>query len=243
MDLYFPEAKQGLLPVLVHIHGGGWTIGDKSMTRQHGLFYAGNGILFISVNYRLSPQVTHPAHVEDCASALAWVFAHTKELKADEKRIFLSGHSAGAQLASLLATDPGYLLNKGIDPSRIAGVIPVDTASFNLLSDTNEPLVKKLVKEAFGTDPEILRKASPYFNVQKGRSYPDFLIFNTSERKEANKNGEDFAKRLRMEGAKVSFVSVEAHSHKQMNEGMYQQNDPVGKGILDFIRGGPGGRK
>ncbi len=58
----------------VHIHADGWRMGDRQKEDEKaGMFYVSRGIIFIAPNYRLSPDVRHPAHVEDCAAALAWV--------------------------------------------------------------------------------------------------------------------------------------------------------------------------
>ena len=122
-------------------------MGDKRHTKPHGLFYASHGMVFIAVNYRLSPDIQHPAHIEDCAAAVAWVFEHLHHLGGDAKQIFLSGHSAGAHLAALLATDPSYLHPYRLTLGTITGVIPVDTASFNLLSASNERLVTNFIQQ------------------------------------------------------------------------------------------------
>jgi acetyl esterase/lipase len=235
LDIYSPSKKDKPLAVLVHIHGGGWEIGDKKMMKNTGMFYASKGILFITPNYRLSPKVKHPAHVEDCAAALAWVFDHASELGGDKSRIFLSGHSAGAHLAALLGTKRTYLQKYNIKPNNLAGVIPVDTASFDLVADGNERLVKKFVKDAFGEDQEVLKSASPFYNVSDMESYPKFLIFNTTNRESAAKGGNAFADKLKSVGCDVRFVPVDNHTHGEMAAGMYDASDPVGSAILKFI--------
>jgi arylformamidase len=235
LDIYSPMKKEKPVPILVHVHGGGWNIGDKSMMRNHGLFYASKGILFIALNYRLSPKVQHPAHVEDCAMALSWVFKHAAELGGDKNRIFLSGHSAGAHLAALLGTDSKYLQKHDLKPGMLAGVIPVDTASFNLLSSSNEKIVKNFVRQAFGTDEEILKSASPFYNVKEKAICPRFLIFNTSNRKSAAAGGKEFADKLISAGCDARFVVVDNHTHAEMSTGMYDASDSVGSAILKFI--------
>jgi len=210
-------------------------MGDKKQMKTTGLFYASQGILFITPNYRLSPKVKHPAHVEDCAAAVAWVFDHITKLGGDKSRIFLSGHSAGAQLAALLGTSQTYLQKYNINPDDLAGVIPVDTASFNLLSDNNEKLVERLVEQAFGNDKQVLKEASPFYNVTGKVSYPKFLIFNTTNREAAAKGGQDFTDKLRDAGCDARFVPVDDHTHEEMATGMYEESDPVRSAILEFI--------
>jgi acetyl esterase/lipase len=231
LDIYFPPEKENPVPVLVHFHGGGWKMGDKKETKNHGIFYATHGILFISVNYRLSPVVQHPAHIEDCAVAISWVLDNIHDLGGDENRIFISGHSAGAHLAALLATNPTY----NFIASKLAGVISVDMASFNLLSPGNERLVKNFIREAFGTNPEILKSASPFYNIFDNKVYPKFLIFNTNERESAVEQSNNFVNKLRNTGGNVQFIVVDSHTHRDMNLAMYNESDPVGSAILKFI--------
>lgn len=235
LDLYRPPKQDQPLPVLVHIHGGGWEMGDKKLMKSTGLFYASQGVLFITPNYRLSPKAKHPAHAEDCAAAVAWAFQHAAEFGGDKGRIFLSGHSAGAHLAALLGTDPAYLQKYGLKPGDLAGVIPVDTASFDLTAADNEKLVKKFVKTSFGEDQQVLRSASPLHHIAATQRYPAFLIFNTTNRAAAAEGGKQFAAALKSAGGHVRFVPVDHHTHGEMAAGMYEPADPVGSAILKFI--------
>ncbi len=235
LDVYVPAKKDKALPVLVHIHGGGWEIGDKKLMKTTGLFYASQGVLFVTPNYRLSPKAQHPAHVEDCAAALAWTFNHLAELGGDKHRVFLSGHSAGAHLAALLGTSPSYLQKYSINPRDLAGVIPVDTASFDLTDNDNEALVKKFIRDSFGTDQEVLKSASPYHQVSSKQTYPRFLVLNTTNREHAAAGGKQFAEKLKSAGCDARFVSVDHHTHSEMASGMYDPADPVGSAIMKFI--------
>jgi len=235
LDVYIPAKKGAPLTVLIHIHGGGWEIGDKSLMKATGLFYASQGVLFVTPNYRLSPAAQHPAHAEDCAAAVAWAFRHAAELGGDSKRIFLSGHSAGAHLAALLATDPSYLQKFGIRPADLAGVIPVDSASYDLTSDANERLVKNFIRNSFGTAPAVLRAASPLHQLSGNKRFPRFLILNTTNRADAAKGAQTFADAFKRAGGEVQFVAVSNHTHSEMATGMYNPADPVGRAILSFL--------
>ena len=77
------------------------------------------------VNYRLSPAVSHPAHIEDAAASFAWVKRHIAEYGGDPNQIFVVGHSAGAYLLALLATDERYLAAHGLSARDIRGLVPV----------------------------------------------------------------------------------------------------------------------
>ena len=140
LDIYRPKsslanAQQTNKPVIVMIHGGGFRGGDKgnvSQGRQKASFFTGHGFVYVSVNYRLSPEVQHPAHVEDVAKALAWVIDNIASYGGDPKRIFLMGHSAGAHLAALVTADEAYLNKLGKSPSMLSGVILLDSAGYDI---------------------------------------------------------------------------------------------------------------
>jgi arylformamidase len=236
LDIYTPENIDRKLPVLIHIHGGGWKRGDKKIQSKHGEFYSDHDIIFININYRLTPEVTHPVHAEDCAEAVAWVFQHIEELGGDKDRVFISGHSAGAHLAALLGTDATYLNKYNIQPSQLAGIIPVDTASFDLLSPRNERFVEKLVENAFGTDKTILKAASPMLHVNMNQDYPEFLIFSSGNRYSAIKQGEELSRRLIESGNKANAIVVDGYNHRDMNLGMREAEGPISTAILNFIK-------
>ena len=146
LDIYRPKSpsnagQQAALPVVVMIHGGGWRTGDKaneSQGKQKASFFTGRGFVYVSINYRLSPAVQHPAHVEDVAKALAWVADHIASYGGDPERIFLMGHSAGAHLAALVTTDERYLSKLGKSSLKLNGVILLDTAGYDIARNIDE---------------------------------------------------------------------------------------------------------
>ncbi len=127
LDMYLPRNKKDF-PIVVLVHGGAWTIGDN---RSAGLypsvaqFLASQGIGVVLPNYRLSPAVKHPEHVKDVARAVSWTKAIIGKRGGDLRRLFLMGHSAGAHLVALLATDDSYLRSEKMDLSDIKGVMAV----------------------------------------------------------------------------------------------------------------------
>jgi acetyl esterase/lipase len=95
-------------PVLIQVHGGGWTIGDKS---QQGLILmnrmAARGWVCIAMNYRLAPKHPFPAQIEDVKRAIAWTREHIASYGGDPSYLVITGGSAGGHLASLAALTPG----------------------------------------------------------------------------------------------------------------------------------------
>src|SRR5687767_7584915 len=100
LDVYAPAAGSNL-PVVVWVHGGGWMRGSKNEVDQKPPAFVEKGFVFVPVNYRFIPNVTMDIIVRDVAKAAGWVHANIARHGGDPGRIFLMGHSAGAQLAAL----------------------------------------------------------------------------------------------------------------------------------------------
>jgi acetyl esterase/lipase len=122
LDLYLPRDKKSF-PVLVFLHGGSWRTGDRSLYAALGQRFARAGIGVAIPSYRLMPQNPHPAQIEDASAAFAWVVRNIGQRGGDVSHIYLSGHSAGAHLAALLALDEKYLKKFDLPRSAIRSVI------------------------------------------------------------------------------------------------------------------------
>ncbi|MCH2133598.1 MAG: alpha/beta hydrolase [Phycisphaerales bacterium] len=123
MDVATPLAHEGLLPVVVIIHGGGWMQGDKATVRSFLPPTAGGGCLVVAPNYRLAPTDPAPAAIHDVKLILRWLDRHAEDLGIDRDRIALMGFSAGGHLAALAGatSDTGALDPpgpKGMDRAR-----------------------------------------------------------------------------------------------------------------------------
>jgi acetyl esterase/lipase len=180
LDVYYPDpCLQQRCPVVVWVHGGGWRHGDKRHqgAKDIAATWTAAGAVVVTLNYRLTPDVVHPAHVQDVASGIAWIHGHISQYGGDPGRTYLLGHSAGAHLVALVATDPRYLDAHRLGLRQaLAGVMSIDTASYDLAAN-NGPPVGRMIEDAFGTDPAVLRAASPLLIVQPGsRDYPPFVI-------------------------------------------------------------------
>ena len=170
LDLYLPEGRTNA-PVIVSYYGNQLMGGDKSEDAYVGRRFAAAGFVTAVVNYRLSPAVSHPAHVQDAAASFAWVKRHIKEYGGNPDRVFVIGYSAGAYLAALLSTDPRYLAAHKLSPRDIRGVVPV--SAFYLVEGRG--VAPDRDKSVWGTDRErlggrIARTSSPR------RAAPPMLI-------------------------------------------------------------------
>lgn len=119
VDLYYPENKADFATI-VWFHGGGLRGGEKEIPER----LKNQGVAIVGVNYRLYPNIKAPVYIEDAAAAVAWVFENIERFGGDSSRIFISGHSAGGYLASMVGLDKRWLAAHDIDANRIAGLIP-----------------------------------------------------------------------------------------------------------------------
>ncbi|MEO1614688.1 MAG: alpha/beta hydrolase [Planctomycetota bacterium] len=120
LDIAIP-ADQSDFPTVVWFHGGGLKSGDKKIPKA----LRERGIGVVSANYRLHPKVSAPTYIEDAAAAVAWTFKNIERYGGSAKRIYVSGHSAGGYLTSMVGLDKSYLAKHGIDANQIKGLVPL----------------------------------------------------------------------------------------------------------------------
>ncbi len=105
-DVYFPasDPPENGYPVVIVIHGGGWATGDKWTIATYSRLLAQEGIVAVTINYRLAPTHKFPAQVDDVRSAMVWVHQNGPKLNLNSKQVGLFGYSAGGHLSALLAS-------------------------------------------------------------------------------------------------------------------------------------------
>lgn len=119
LDVYYPANKKDFATI-VWFHGGGLKNNSKSIPKE----LKERGIAVVAPNYRQNPKVKSPAYIEDAASSVAWTMKNIKSLGGDPKKIFVSGHSAGGYLTSMVGMDKRWLAPHKMDPDNLAGLIP-----------------------------------------------------------------------------------------------------------------------
>src|SRR6185437_4076620 len=129
LDVYSPKGGKDC-PIVIFVHRGEWTKGDKSEVSFKPKFFNENGVVFISANYRLFPEAKFPAHAEDVALATRWAVDHAAEIGGDPKKIVLMGHSAGCHLVTLICLDPKYLKAVKLKPSDLRGCVAWSGGAF-----------------------------------------------------------------------------------------------------------------
>lgn len=235
LDIYTPKTGQDH-PVILMIHGGGWQRGDKAkanVVANKARYFTENGHVFVSINYRLSPAVKHPVPAQDVARAIAWTHGNIGRYQGDPDRIYLMGHSAGAHLAALVATDQRYLQGVQQSPRSLKGVILLDGAGYDIPKLMREHSQPRIYTAAFGNDERVWRDASPITHITKGKPIPPFLIFYTP-RPRAQMLSEQLSKSLMSAGVPVRSKMINA-SHKQINQEVGNPGGETTRTIMEFL--------
>ncbi len=207
LDVYVPadHNDSGNRAVLVFLHGGAWNTGSKNEYRFVGDQFARRGIVTVIPDFRLYPQVQFPLFLQDAALALRWVVDHLPELDASPGRIFLAGHSSGAHMAMMLAFDPQWLAQQGLDQRKLAGVIGL-AGPYDFLPLT-EPLVQKVFASAH--PPEL---GQPVHFVRPGLP-PVLLAVGLKDNRVNPRNSRSLAQKLRQAGDRVQLLVYPDSGH------------------------------
>jgi acetyl esterase/lipase len=224
LDLYLPRDQKNY-PVLVFLHGGSWRTGDRSQYVALGDRLARAGIGVAIPSYRLMPQNPHPSQIEDVAAAFAWVVRNISQHGGDVKRIYLSGHSAGAHLAALLALDEKYLKKFDLPRTAIRGVVAISG-----IYD-----VGKLDTFLVAADTGDKRDASPVAHAHSGA--PPFLIsYCQWDYFGLPKQARDFTLTLRKNFVAAELLYVAGENHISEVIGLGQDHGLLVDTILSAVR-------
>ncbi len=206
LDIYAPSRPCADMPVVVFIYGGGWDSGDRAMYRFVGASLAARGVLTVIPDYRLYPDIRFPAFMWDAAAAVAWTRENIAGYGGDPDRLFLMGHSAGAQIATLLALDGRYLRADGVDPAHLAGVIGL-AGPYDFL-----PVRTEKLKTLFGPEPE--RPLSQPINFVTPQAPPMLLAAGAADTTVDPANTRRLAARLRRDGVRVEEKLYRGSGHR-----------------------------
>lgn len=237
MDIYAPD-KAKKAPVIIMVHGGAWTYGNKqnAIGPDQANFFTDEGFIYISINYRLAPDHPFPAPVEDLAAAIAFVHKNIRDYGGDPDEIFLIGHSAGAHSVALVSVDPKYLRAEGLGLDAIKGTVPLDGAAYNLVQTGRHGKLPNFYRPTFGSDPDTWRAASPTLQVIDGRHIPPMLLLYV-DRPVSPSRAKELAKTLRENGYLAQAILAKKRTHKSLNNRLGSKGDKYGPMIAEFFRG------
>lgn len=235
LDVYAPK-KADNLPVLVFFYGGSWKSGKKEMYHFLGNRLARRDVIVVIADYPLSPDYQIPAMQESALTAVNWTKDTIENYGGDPDRIFVSGHSAGGHLASLIAVK-----ENGLEPSengkKLAGSILIDAAGLDMygyLQETSEGDGKKYLN-AFTDDPAVWKEYSSTYFLTDNLS-PMLILEGERTYPSIQAGRERFMRRIEEQG--IEDVTVKIYPKKKhipMITQFLWTGSRVYKDVLGFI--------
>lgn len=215
-------------PILAFVHGGYWHSRDKSLAHFIAPFYVAAGINFVSVGYRLCPEVGVAKIVEDIRAALGWLYDNARDFDADPNRLFVAGHSAGGHLAAMMCGP------KGMAPGVIKG-----GCSISGLHDL-EPIRLCYLNETLGLDSNAVKELSPValarsLSADERALPPIILTVGGDEGPEYMRQRDDLMNALRGARQPVSVADNPGANHFAACEAFCDPSHPLSDAMLRMM--------
>jgi len=205
LDVYAPESRTRTNhPVVVYFYGGGWQSGYRSNSRGVAQALAARGIVTVVPDYRVYPETVFPGFLDDPAAAVRWTRDHVREFGGDPGRIFVMGHSSGAHMAAMLATDPRYLAAQGMSNTSLSGMIGL--AGPYAAIPTSDPHMDEIF-------PAALRQRALPIPFVTGNEPPMLLAAGTADTDVDPHNSDRFADALRAHRGAVELKKYPGYGH------------------------------
>jgi acetyl esterase/lipase len=231
LDIYRPQRSDPrAAPVVVFFYGGAWQRGTREQYRFVGRRLAQNGVLAVVADYRTWPRAGFPAFVDDAARAVAWAHRNAAAHGGDPRRLFVAGHSAGAQIAALVGADGRYLRAHGLEPRDLAGVVGLSGPYDFAITGQYVPI--------FG-DPAQWPRAQAV-NAVGGDEPPFLLVHGEADRVVEAYDSRLMAERLRARGVDARLLMLPGAAHTAPLQGLYdpRREPAVLPAILAFVGAG-----
>lgn len=243
LDIYSPAEAMNA-PVLIWIHGGGLTGGDKAhpgLTLIKPDFFLAHGFVFVSVNYRLMPDHVYPTFMNDAAQAVAWIHNNIAKFGGDPQKLNLIGHSAGAHISSLMATNQSFLERQGKARDIIKSVLSLDIASYDIarrLKQMGPERMSTLYVKAYGDDERVWIEASPARQIEPNEKLPPFLLLYAGDHHDAalmRAENELLFRQLKDHGVTTRIYEAADRTHETVNLKIGFRSDPASREIILFL--------
>ncbi|SFI25934.1 alpha/beta hydrolase [Halpernia frigidisoli] len=174
LNVFVPNhSKNKQLPVLIFVHGGNWNSGSKDQYGFFGRNFARKDVVTVIPDYTLSPEANVDQMTIEIANSIKWVKENIKNYNGNTNKIFVTGHSAGAQLVANAVLNPKF----GIDEKSISGIILNDGAGIDMKDylEKNPPTYADNYIKTWSKDPEKWYQASPINFLDKNS--PPFMMY------------------------------------------------------------------
>ena len=231
LDVYAPLGEVRDLPVVVFFYGGSWHSGRRQDYRFVAQALTSKGFVAVIPDYRLYPEATFPAFVEDGAAAFAWVHNNISRFGGNPDRLFVMGHSAGAYIAAMLSLDAQYLGQVGLTPGDIRGFIGL-SGPYDFL-----PLKRQWLIKIFG-GADGIPETQPV-NFVTAAAPPALLLHGATDKVVLASNTRHLAQRWREAGRPVVEIIYPHYKHLTILlylASFLQEGEPVLRDVANFIQ-------
>jgi acetyl esterase/lipase len=230
LDLYYPKKSDKPSPVIVFFHGGKWMNGKKQDYRFVADAFTKKGYIVIIPDYVKYPITKFPTWQEDGAKAVVWAYNNVKTYNGDKNNLFVMGHSAGAHIGALLATNNEYLLKEKASRSYIKAFVGI-AGPYNFIPDDKDLENMFAPKENY---PNM--QVSTYID---GKQPPMLLLWGEKDKDVGKSNLDKLENTLKQKGGKYDIKIYPNIDHIDIITALspLKQNlAPVLKDIDSFLR-------
>lgn len=238
VDVYSPLTGEAGLPVLLFLHGGAFIGGYKEWMGFMAPAILRTPAVFVSVSYRLAPEHCFPAQLEDTATAVNWAWHNISRFGGDPERLFIGGHSAGGNLASVVALDKRWLSPYDLPANVIKGVMPVSTP-YDLQYETWDPANEAALnmRRTYAPNDEDAALISP-MALATADAPPFYLAAGDCDLWKLAEEMERFGSRLQQLGVPAVSERFIGHDHFDTNSRCVEQGHGWIRRTQSFLRDG-----
>ena len=230
LDVYMPDDHPSQpAPVLMFFHGGYWVIGHKDLMGFMAPAITPAPALLVTVGYRLAPGAKYPQQVDDCRSALRWVYDSIPDYGGDPNRIHVGGHSAGGHLAAMLTLQRQQRTALGLPENVIKACFPVSG-----VFDVADTLQER--REAFLRSEDDAQEASPLHNTE-GNTTPFLLEIGTDDFDNLRAQHPRMLAALRSQHGYVEEMMREGHNHFRISLDHASAESPWVRRVREWMTG------
>ena len=223
LDIY-PVERRIPAPVQIFFHGGGWRSMSKDDYGYLAAMFRRRSVVTVVVDYALCPTHTLDELARQCRNSVAWVWNNVAAYGGDRTRIFISGHSAGAQAAGMIAlTD--WSTYGDLPPNVVKGVTAI-SGCFDL-----EPVGLSAPYRPLGWTAEQVARNSP-LNLEPPPRIPFIVALGAHETQEMHRQSRRYAEMLQQAGIEYEYHSVAGHNHYSVLDAFENEDHPLGRAVL-----------
>lgn len=225
LDVYASPRDAGK-PVLVYIHGGAWTFGDKRNVFALPELAERLGMILVSIEYRRLPKASIRRQREDVAEAINWVRANIGEIGGDPERLTVMGHSAGAHLGSLTVLDGSA--------GPVRGLLSIDTGAYDIytLQHLNDGEFSPIYRRLF-PDERDWDRLSPVSHIRRGSVPPVYVSWTKIP--PHPQMSRMFISRLRAANAEVTAFDGSGYTHFSIVRTIGKRDNSTTESVTRFL--------